>query len=556
MHHSPRRHRLVAYTTSLLVAVSSCLVLLSGEPGSAASAAGLVAGSGHRAQGHAQGHAASAADGRRGAKAGSKKASTKKRKAAKKAAAKKRKAAKKAAAKKRKAAKKAAAKKRKAAKRQAAAKRRAEKRKAARLRARLARVNPRKPSTWMRSALLHADPDPGPHFNNPYGSRAQRRTLIDQVIDAIDAAPGYVRPNDRRTHRPKPCPTNPRYFPSEIKIAVYSVTDRAFADALVAAHRRCVSVKILMNSHLNAVTSPAWGELVHALGRRGTDYRHRRSFAYRCSNGCLGSAVLHSKFFLFSRSYKARNTLMVGSTNMSGNAGQIQWNDLYTVRGNSRLYSQYRGMFRAMVPDRRGGGPRVYRAGPYTSMFYPFRRATRRTDLTMRQLRSIKCSHATGGAGIHGHSVLYVAMHSWHGPRGLYLARQVRDMYRRGCYVRILYSFMSAGVYSRLTTGTGRRLVARRVLFGGPRGVVAVKYSHMKMFAASGNIAGDRSGWVVWTGSNNWSDRGLRSDEVTLRIPSESVYRAYVHQWKVIRHRRSSARWATFQEPVGGGRAP
>src|SRR4051794_1070471 len=275
MHHSPRRHRLVAYTTSLLVAVSSCLVLLSGEPGSAASAAGLVAGSGHRAQGHAQGHAASAADGRRGAKAGSKKASTKKRKAAKKAAAKKRKAAKKAAAKKRKAAKKAAAKKRKAAKRQAAAKRRAEKRKAARLRARLARVNPRKPSTWMRSALLHADPDPGPHFNNPYGSRAQRRTLIDQVIDAIDAAPGYVRPDDRRTHPPKPCPTTPRYFPSEIKIAVYSVTDRAFADALVAAHRRCVSVKILMNSHLNAVTSPAWGELVHALGRRGTDYRHR-----------------------------------------------------------------------------------------------------------------------------------------------------------------------------------------------------------------------------------------------------------------------------------------
>jgi len=226
------------------------------------------------------------------------------------------------------------------------------------------------------------------------------------------------------------------------------------------------------------------------------------------------------------------------------------------VTGNRRLFSQYRGMFRAMVPDRRGGGPRVYRAGPYTSFFYPFRRATSRTDLTMRQLRSIRCAHANGGAGIHGHSVLYIAMHSWHGTRGLYLARQVRRMYARGCYVRILYSFMSPRVYSVLTSGAGPRLVARRVLFAGPRGVVAVKYSHLKMYAASGNVAGDRSSWVVWTGSNNWSDRATRSDEVTLRIPSEAVYQAYVHQWKVIRHRRSSARWAIFEEPVGGGRAP
>jgi phosphatidylserine/phosphatidylglycerophosphate/cardiolipin synthase-like enzyme len=122
--------------------------------------------------------------------------------------------------------------------------------------------------------------------------------------------------------------------------------------------------------------------------------------------------------------------------------------------------------------------------------------------------------------------------------------------------VRIVYSFMSAPIYSLLTWGTGPRMVARRVLFPGPAGIVASKYSHMKMFAASGNIAGDRSNWVVWTGSNNWSDRGLRSDEVTLRIRSRAVYDAYVRHWKYIRHRRSSALWATYEEPVGGGRAP
>jgi HKD family nuclease len=482
-----------------------------------------------------------------GAKPAAPKKAAPKKAAPKKAAAKK--AAKKAAAKK-------ATKKRAELRAQRRAQRRVERRKAARLRARLARVDPGRPSTWMRYAPVHADPVSGPHFNNPYGSRTERRVLIDQVIAAIDEAPGYVRPKDRRTHHLRPCPTEPRFVPSRIRIAVYSVTDKLFADALVAADRRCVSVQILMNSHLTATTSPAWGELVHALGERGSDYRHRRSFVHRCSSGCLGNAVLHSKFYLFSRSDRARYTVMVGSSNMSGNASNIQWNDLYTVTGNEQLFTQYRGMFRAMVPDRQGSGPRVFRAGPYTSMFYPFRRASARTDLTMRQLRSITCSHARGGAGIHGHSVLYVAMHSWHGTRGLYLARQVRDMYRRGCYVRILYSFMSGRVFATLTEGAGPRMVARRVLFGGPRGIVAAKYSHLKMFAASGNIAADRSAWVVWTGSSNWSDRAIRSDEVTLRIPSKTVYRSYVEHWKFMRHRRSSARWATFREPLGGGRAP
>ncbi|MEP7089690.1 MAG: phospholipase D-like domain-containing protein [Nocardioidaceae bacterium] len=423
-------------------------------------------------------------------------------------------------------------------------------------RARWAKVRVHRPATWIRTSVGHTTPAPGPHFNNPYGSRASERALLDQVIAAIDGSPGYRRPVDPGTHRPVACPTSPRAFPSRIRIAVYSIADRHVAEAVVAAQQRCVSVQILMNSHLTAVTSPSWGMIARALGPRGPEPARQRSFAHRCSNGCLGSAVLHSKLFLFSHAGRSRDTVMVGSSNMARNATDIQWNDLYTVNGNRRLYAEYAGVFSRMAPDVRGGGPRVYRAGPYTSTFYPFRRATSRTDLTMRALRSIRCSGATGGAGIGGHSVLYVAMHSWHGVRGRYLAERVRQMYDRGCFVRILYSFMSYDVYSLLRSGSGRRMTVRRVLFPGPKGVVAAKYAHLKMFAASGRVAGDRSSWVTWTGSNNWTDRGTRSDEVTLRIPSAAVYAAYVRQWKVIRHRRSSPVWATFLEPTGGGRAP
>jgi hypothetical protein len=220
------------------------------------------------------------------------------------------------------------------------------------------------------------------------------------------------------------------------------------------------------------------------------------------------------------------------------------------------MYRQYLTMFNRMMPDRRGNGPFIYRAGSYTSTFYPFRQATSRTDRTMAALNSVRCGGARGGAGINGRSVLYVVMHSWHGTRGKYLAQRIRTMYNRGCYVRILYSFMGRGTHSLLTRGTGSRMIARRVLFPGPHGVVAAKYSHMKMFAASGNVAGDPSSWVVWTGSNNFADRSLRADEVTLRIPRRGVYRAYVRHWNFMRARRSSSVWAIYEEPGGGGRAP
>jgi hypothetical protein len=412
----------------------------------------------------------------------------------------------------------------------------------------------------------HYTPPSGPRFNNPYGSSADRRRILTHVIRTIDSVPGYrLRKSNGKpiinplTGKRAVCPENtPSLYPGQIKIALYSIADRAFTDALIRAHRRCVSVKIMMNSHLNADTSPSWARLIKVLGNRprASMYDRDRSFAYRCSHGCLGSAVLHTKMYLFSNVYGARNVTMTGSSNMTSNAVHVQWNDLYTIRNNGQVYGDYRSQFMRMVPDRTNGNPRILREGMYQSTFYPFFRATRATDLTLNALNSVRCDSATGGAGINGRSVIYIAMHSWHGTRGKYLAQRVRQMYDRGCYVRILYSFMGHGTYTLLTHGTGSRMEARRVLFPGPAGVVAAKYSHMKMFAVSGNVAGDPSSWVTWTGSNNWSDRSLKADEVTLRISSRSVYNAYVKHWKFMKARRSSNVWAIYEEPNGGGRAP
>jgi len=413
------------------------------------------------------------------------------------------------------------------------------------------RVNRHNPLTWHRTSPDHYTPRYGAKFNNPYGRRASRGRLIHDVVRTIDSSPGYVRPRTASGAK-VPCPSNSRFYPSRIRISLYSIANRTFVDALIRAHRRCVSVQLLMNNHLDATTSPSWGALLKALGND----RSKRSWTRRCVGGCRGHAVLHSKFYLFSRAGSASNVVMVGSSNMTSNAVRVQYNDLFTATGSSTLFGQYATIFNQMKHDRVVANPlRVYRVGRYTSTFYPFPGATARTDRTMAALNSIRCSGARG-AGIKGHSVLYINMHSWHGTRGRYLAQRVRTMYNRGCYVRILYSFMGHGTFAYLTHGTGPRMVVRRVLFPGRRGLVAAKYSHMKMFAASGRIGSDRSAWVTWTGSNNWADRSIHGDEVTLRISSYSVYRSYVAHWKAMRERRSSPVWAIYPEPGGGGRAP
>jgi hypothetical protein len=552
----PRLRRPVASVTALLVALSGCLALLASAPAASAastgSAARQVSSSLAGSSGAAAGTSGAQSVGQvAGGVAGGVVAAKPKKKSTKaqrRAAAKRKKALK--------AARKAAKRKAKAARKAAVKARKAAARAAAKRKARLARIDYRNPRTWLKTSPWHYDPPSGPSFNNPYGSRTQRRALLTQVIRAINSTPGYVRPTNPHTHRPAPCPTTPKYYPAEIKIATYSIADRRFASAIINAARRCVSVKVLMNSHLTAVTSKPWGRIIKVLGKRGKHWTNRRMFARRCTNGCLGTSVLHSKIYMFSQTGTKHHTVMTGSSNMTRNAVGIQWNDLFTVNNNPLMYTEYRRMFARMIPDKRARGPWVYQAGPYQSYFYPFRKATRKTDSTIRALNLIRCKGAAAGSGIKGRTVIYINMHAWFGKRGDYVARKVRQLYRKGCYVRILYSFMSYPIFATLKNGTGKRMVVRRVLFPGPRGVVAAKYSHMKMIAASGSIGGHSPYWVVWTGSNNFTDRSNHADEVTLRIPSRTFYNTYVKRWKYMKKRRSTPVWAMFSEPEGGGRAP
>ena len=147
-----------------------------------------------------------------------------------------------------------------------------------------------------------------------------------------------------------------------------------------------------------------------------------------------------------------------------------------------------------MVPGRIARGPWVFRAGRYASVFYPFRRATTRSDWTMRALRIDRLQGRPRRPGIRGRT-----RHLHRDARLVPSAAatspaQVRNLYNQGCYVRVLYSFMGYGEYRMLKAHSGPRMRVRRVLFAGPLGR-ATKYSHMKMVAVSGvSRATDRAG--------------------------------------------------------------
>lgn len=404
-------------------------------------------------------------------------------------------------------------------------------------------------------------PQTGPSFNRPLGDWSARRRNLTRVIRTIDSMPGY-----RQTigARPAPCPTDPRLLPGKIRVTLYSMTDQRFANAMKAASRRCLSVQILMNNHLNRTIDPAWRTLVTSLGtstRASSNGFPRRSFARRCSFGCRGRGVLHTKMYLFEstvmapaqRRNRINDTVFVGSSNMTQNAAKVQWNDLYAVRGSAQLFRQYLDMFDRMKRDRTELRLRVYTTtnGVYQTTFWPQGRAT---DPTTVMFRSIRCRGANGGTGIGGKTVIYINMHAWFGTRGLAFANQVRGLYNRGCYVRVLYSFMSYAVFKKLRTGNNR-MVARRTLFS-DNGETASLYSHYKNIAVSGNVGADRSTRVVWTGSNNFTNHGRRFDEVMMRIRSGAAFSAYRNQWTYMRNRKSSSTYANFSEPTGGGRAP
>jgi len=268
-----------------------------------------------------------------------------------------------------------------------------------------------------------------------------------------------------------------------------------------------------------------------------------RSYVKKCKGACRGNGGnMHSKFFAFSRSGDARHVVMVSSSNLNRGGAVMGWNDMYTMRNRPKSFHQYARIHRAMTNDRRATGRKVQIVdGPYTSRFFPMRKATKRNDPTLRDLGKVRCRSKMGRTKIH------VSMFYWKGPRGNYLTTRLLDLARAGCKVNIIYGAPSVQMAERLRNAAR----ARRVNLYDSRwdhngdGYNEVR-THAKYVLVRGTYGKDRAARRVLTGSQNWVAGSLsRGDETTLNIAKARAYRQYVRNWNAIRRhsRRLPYNW-------------
>lgn len=352
-------------------------------------------------------------------------------------------------------------------------------------------------------------PKPGGTFNVPRSTLENELRIERQISTAINRAPKGSR----------------------IRIAVFSFDRKPVAQALARAHARGVQVQILLNNHQ---ITPAQKILHKALGRN----RHKRNFAYECTRGCRSTGEnQHIKFYLFSKTGGAKDVVMTGSANLTMNGARNQYNDLYIKNNAPKVYAAFNNLFDSMRKDKPAKPAYwVQNIGKkFQLQATPFRNYGPKNDPIITILNRVRCKGATGGTGnANKRTIVRVSMHTWNEYRGVYLAEKFRQLYTKGCDVKLMYGMAGEKVRNTFAKRTKRGyvLVHTNGADTDDDGKLDL-YSHQKYLLISGNYGKDSSTNLVVTGSSNYNNDGLKGDEEIFLIKSDGVFRNYIKnfQW-------------------------
>ena len=376
------------------------------------------------------------------------------------------------------------------------------------------------PPTWQ--------PQLGPVFNDPLGSKADQEAIVKRIVKAIN----HTRKG------------------ALIRMAVYSFDRGDVLGALKRARKRGVRVQVIVNK---SVMSGGIASLQRKLGKNP----NKRNFVVACDGRCRGKGSggnMHAKVYTFSQSGAAPYLVITGSGNLTSKGVYRQWNDSYAVAGDKALYDAWGVMFNQMAHQRRTGPRRLSyttSSGAYT---YDFQRSlasqgnqasTSQTTLgryrpqrdpAWRRIQAVSCA-AQPGSGVNGHTAIRIAIYGMFGARGEGLAKSLIRKKQQGCDIKIIMSVPGGHTYKMMERAgiplrSGDWMFADRnaaqedgISGWGPR-----FYSHLKFFAINGTYGG-RATKTVWTGSENWDSLSFTNEEVVLTINSASVYRSYIDKW-------------------------
>lgn len=355
-------------------------------------------------------------------------------------------------------------------------------------------------------------PPVGITVNDPLGSKREKRAINRHVRRSIDSVM-------RR---------------QKIRIASWNLRNDTIVDSLVAAHKRGVSVRVVVDRGNANPDNPNPGvdRLRRVLSRHGNATRKpaMRSGVRRCVSACRGQrGIAHSKFFLFSQVGPTRWVVVNGSANLTDLAASHQWNDVFTTRGRRNVYDEFLRVFDQMYADRtRAQGYRVRQFQGLTTMFMPWTGSGTAGDPTMRELDRVRCWGATNTGD--RRTRLKIAMTSWHGERGVRLARKVRRLYDGGCQVQIIYAVMGNEVLRLMRNGRRGPIPFRQLVQDPDGDGVYDRYLHTKVLTIRGRYAGQRGAFVTVNGSLNWTPVALASDEAVMRLRGKRVLEGY-NRW-------------------------
>jgi phosphatidylserine/phosphatidylglycerophosphate/cardiolipin synthase-like enzyme len=363
------------------------------------------------------------------------------------------------------------------------------------------------------TAVVPWRPTAGPHFNVPRAEPERRFRIERQIVGAIN-------------HAKKG---------SLIQITVFSFDRKPVADALVNARRRGVMVRLLMNNHqMNSVMR----RLHRVLGKDRT----RKNFAYECTYGCRSRGEnLHTKMYLFSHTGGARNVVMTGSTNLTYNAVNNQYNDLLVRNDVPKIYAAFTALFEQMRLDKPARDPfyKLAIGENHELQVLPYPNFGPTHDPVMLMLNRVHCFGAKGGTGRDGRTIVRVSMHAWNDWRGTYLADKVRSLFADGCDVRVMYGMASRSVREAFAKKTRRGYLPVHTNgydteeVNGLDGEIDL-YSHQKILTVSGNYWADSSTSFVFTGSSNWNAGGAKGDEIIFRASSPTLVNRYLRNFNFI----------------------
>lgn len=378
-------------------------------------------------------------------------------------------------------------------------------------------------------------PDLGPAFNNPLGSQKQKYVVNTRILKAVQHA--------KRG--------------STIRFSTYSFDRQDVTKALWKAHKKKhVNVQVVVNH--NVVTpNERW------LQRRIGKNTKKSSFFHICKGSCRGhGGNEHGKVYTFTRTGGATDLIIESSGNLTSGAAAGQWNDVFSIMGNTKLFNTWTKVFGQLKADK----PVKKRTIQYKSKqldvrwhrlntaamarpiatkdsvgtISPRKKKKKKKsgggDPVLHRLNSISCrTSAAHGDGDH-HTVVRIIMYAWFGDRSIPIAHRVATLKHQGCDVEVILTEPGGNTVSILrAAGVPMRDAAwnygeKMATFGsktvwGPR-----LYCHLKWLLVSGKYK-HKNRDVVFAGSENWSGISFANDEVTLQLTGADYYKAYLGQF-------------------------